>query len=89
MITTVAPGGGILSLCLETLRIPYDRFEGYLFFLQKLSTVQFIIMKHRLRGKAYLGIVPPYPQKQTFAGMNREVMKSHWRNNRGSLLRPA
>jgi len=48
-----------------------------------------IIMKHRLRGKAYLGIVPPYPQKQTFAGMNREVMKSHWRNNRGSLLGPA
>ena len=30
-------------------------------------------MKHCLRGTTYLGIIPPYPQKQTFAGMNRET----------------
>ena len=35
---------------------------------EQLKLVREFTMKHRLRGKSYLGIVPPYPQKQAFAG---------------------
>ena len=34
MIMPVALGGGILSLSLVAYRIPYDRVEGYLFFVK-------------------------------------------------------